>query len=213
MHLLVRDRTFEALPGVTVHRTRNFEEADVRLVGPLRVTSPARTIADLAGDCGPTALRRTVADAVRRELTTATDLREMCRRLGRIRGKRELLALVDELSPLEASCRTELESQFLRAMTRAGLPPTAMNHPVVDAFGRRRFLDAAYLPEMVPVELDSKLSHGTLLDWHDDLRRENAIVLRGWRDFLRFSWDDVINHTDLMVKTVRRALEAARLHR
>jgi len=209
MHVLVRDRTFEALPDLTVHRTANLDESDVRHVGPLRVTTASRTIADIAGGCGPQALRRTVADAVRRELTTATDLREMCRRLGRIRGKRQLLALVDELSPLETACRTELESRFLRVMTRAGLPPTAMNHPVVDAFGQRRLLDAAYLPEMVPVELDSKLAHGTLLDWHDDLRRENAVVLTGWRDFLRFSWDDVTNHPELVIKTVKKALDAA----
>lgn len=211
LHLLVRTRTFVTPPGITVHRTGSLDESDIARRGPLIHTTATRTIADLAGMCGPVALRRLVADAVRRDLTTATELRAMCRRLGRIRGKRQLLALVAELSPLERDCRTELESQFLRVMTVAGLPPTAMNHPVTDVFGKRRFLDAVYLPERVPIELDSKSAHGSLLDWHDDLRRENAIVLADWRDFLRFSWDDVTKHPDLVVKTVRTALEAQHL--
>lgn len=146
MHLLVRDRTFGGLPGLTIHRTRTLDDADVTAVGPLWCTTITRTICDLAGELGPVALRRTVADAIRRDATSPTDLRRACRRLGRIRGKRYLLTLVDELSPLDRDCRSELETAFLHLMRRAGLPPTAMNHPVVDAFGTRRFIDAAYLP-------------------------------------------------------------------
>ncbi len=210
LHLLVRVRTFEPLPDVTVHRTRTLDEEDVTEVGPLPCTTATRTICDLAGVMGPVALRRTLADAIRRGATSATDLRRACRRLGRIRGKRYLLELVDELSPLDGDCRSALETAFLRLMQRAGLPPTAMNHPVVDAFGTPRFIDAAYLPEHLPIELDSRSAHGSLLDWHDDLRRENAIVLTGWRDFLRFSWADVHQRPAEVVTTVRRALDAAR---
>lgn len=209
LHVLVRQRTFPKLPGVTVHRTRNLTDEDMTRAGPLATTTAPRTIVDLAGELGPIALRRTVAHAVRRELTGPTELRILCRRLGRIRGKRQLLALVDELSPLDRDCRSELETRFLRLMRGEGLVPTAMNHPVVDANGQRRLIDAVYLPERVPVELDSRLAHGTLLDWHDDLRRENAIVLTGWRPFLRFSWADVTQRPDEVVTLVRRALAAA----
>lgn len=210
LHLLVRVRTFPTLPGVVVHRTRSLVDHDTTAVGPLAVTTPTRTICDLAGELGPTALRRTLAQAVRRDVTSPTDLRTTCRRLGRIRGKRALLTLVDELSPMDRDCRSELETAFLRLMRRVGLPPTAMNHPVRDAWGHRRVLDAVYLPERLPVELDSRTAHGSLLDWHDDLRRENAVVLTGWRDFLRFSWADVTQRGGEVVATVRRALAAAR---
>lgn len=208
MHLLVGDRTFPALSDLAVHRTRQLGEVDVSHVGPLGTTTPTRTVVDLAASLGPVALRRTIADAVRRELTSATHLRATAERLGRVRGKRRLLELVDELSPLDRDCRSALETEFLRLMRRAGRPPTAMNHPVVDATGRRRVLDAAYLPEKLPIELDSRLAHGTLLDWHDDLRRENAVVLTGWQAFLRFSWDDVTRRGAEVVATVLRALDA-----
>ena len=209
LHVLVRNRTFPALDDLTIHRSSRLEDGDVTAVGPLRTTTTVRTLVDLAGDVGPVALRRTVADAVRRDLVTATELRATAERLGRVRGKRQLLELVDELSPLDRDCRSALETAFLHLMRRAGRPPTAMNHPVVDANGRRRVLDAAYLPEKVPIELDSRLAHGTLLDWHDDLRRENAVVLTGWQAFLRFSWYDVTQRGAEVVACVRTALAAA----
>lgn len=209
LHLLVRDRTFPAHPDLAVHRTRRLADEDVTRIGPLRATTPTRTVVDLAGVVGPIALRRTLADAVRRDLTTATALRATAERLGRVRGKRLLLDLVDELSPLDRDCDSALETAFLHLMRRAGRPPTAMNHPVIDATGRRRILDAAYLPEKLPIELDSRLAHGTLLDWHDDLRRENAVVLTGWQAFLRFSWDDVTRRGTDVVACVRTALTAA----
>ncbi len=208
MHLLVRSRTFEGLPDLAVHRTRRLPDDHVTTVGPLRTTTTTRTICDLAGQLGPVALRRTVADAVRRHASSARDLRCMAHDLGRVRGKRQLLSLVDELSPLDADCRSELETRFLHVMRDGGLPPTAMNHPVTDASGRRRLIDAVYLPQRLPIELDSRRSHGTLLDWHDDLRRENDIVLVGWRAFLRFSWADVTQRPGAVVDTVRRALAA-----
>ena len=82
-----------------------------------------------------------------------------------------------------------------------------MNLVVRDVDGGRRRVDAVWLPQRLPVELDSRQTHGTLLDWHDDLRRENAITLAGrWRPFLRFSWDDVVRRPAAVVDAVRRAL-------
>lgn len=207
--VLVRTRCFDALPEVRVHRTRVLEDVDVTTVGALATTTATRTLADLAGTVPPMALRRLVAAAVRSGTTDATALRTTIARLGRFRGKRALVSLVDELHPLERQCRSELESRWLRLVTSSGLAPTAMNHPVVDVTGRRRLLDAAYLPQRVPVELDSRLAHGSRLDVHDDLRRENAVVLTGWRSFLRFTWHDVVHRPDAVVATVRAALAAA----
>lgn len=208
--VLVRTRTFPTLPaGITVHRTRRLPDTHVERDRVLPVTTPARTICDLAGQVGPTALRRTVAHAVRNDLSDALTLRTVAGGLGRIRGKRNLLRACDELSPLEGDCRSELESMFVRLMTRADLPPTAMNHPVIDVGGRRRFIDAVYLPHRLPIELDSRAHHGTLIDRGDDLDRENAITLVGWRSFKRFTWWDVRDRPGHVVATVRAALAAA----
>ncbi len=212
--VLVHNRTFPVLPeGITVHRTRRLPWSDVAGRTGLPVTTPARTICDLAGQVGPIALRRTVADAVRQGLTTADELRSTVGGLGRIPGKRHLLEVCDELSPLEADCRSEVESAFLRLATRVGLPPTAMNHSIVDVHGHPRFIDAVYLPHHVPVELDSRAHHGTGVDWNDDLRRANAIVVTGWEPFLRFSWWDVRARPGQVVDILRAALARAAARR
>lgn len=211
IHLLVRDRVFPTMRGVTVHRTRQFVEDDVTVTGGFRVTLGERTVADMAATSSTATLRRLLKAGVRSSTVDPTRLRTHLRRRGRLPGKRAVLRLLDELSPLEAACRNEFESRFLGLMRGAGLEPTAMNHPVVDARGRRREIDAVWLPEHLPVELHSRRWHGSDLDVHDDLERENDIVLAGlWRTFLRFSWHDVTQRGDEVVARVRAALTAAR---
>jgi hypothetical protein len=153
----------------------------VTRVGRLRVTAVPRTLCDVAGELGDAAeVRRLVAAAVRTGAAHVDRIRAEVAERGRFAGRTAIRAALDELSPLEPQAREELESRFLRLTTRAGVAPTAMNHPVVDGFGRRRELDAIWLPHGVYAELDSRRYHGTLVDWHDDLRRENALSIAGF---------------------------------
>jgi hypothetical protein len=213
IHLTVRNRTFARRAALTVHRSGAFTADDVVKIDGLRVTSVTWTLTDLARGVDEERLRRLVSAGVRSGQTDADRLRALLDRRRRLPGRARLVRIVDELSPLEAHTRGELEPLFLRVMTRAGLPPDGMNHPVRDAAGRRRELDAVYLEERLPIELDSRAYHGTLLDWHDDLRRENAVKLVGWRDPLRFSYADLRDRPDEVVAVVRAALERIRAER
>jgi predicted transcriptional regulator of viral defense system len=208
IHLTVRQRTFTPRTPLRVHRSVAFTADDVVRVDGLRVTSVTWTLTDLVQLVDDERLRRLVSAAVREGQTDAERLRALLDRRRQLPGRARLVRIVDELSPLEDVTRGELESLFLRVMTRAGLPPDAMNHPIRDVGGRRRELDAVYLEVRLPVELDSRAYHGTLLDWHDDLRRENAIKLAGWRDPLRFSYADLRDRPDEVVAMVRAALDA-----
>lgn len=209
VHVTTRVRSHDGLAGITMHRTNQLPPADLTTVDGMPVTGATRTLADLAGSTGPARLRRLLRAAVRDRVTTADDVRAHLDRRGRLRGKRTLLALVDAISPLEAWTRSDLESSFLALTTGAGIPPTAVNHHVVDARGRRRVLDAVYLPQMVPVELDSRRFHGNELDRDDDLVRGNDVVLAGWRSLLRFSFHQVTRRGADVVATIRAALAAA----
>jgi hypothetical protein len=210
LHLVVGTRTFEPWTGATVHRSSKLTAAHRTRIGPLRLTSVTWTVTDLAASLDAEDLRKLVSAAVRTGQTDARRLRELLDRRGRFRGRAALRRVLEELSPLEATSRSDLESLFLRVTDRAGIPPTAMNHAVRDADGGRRLLDAVYLPERLPVELDSRRFHGTLLDWHDDLRRENVLKLAGWRDPLRFSYADLRDRSEEVVATIRRALARTR---
>ena len=210
IHLTVSMRRPKTRPGIVVHRSSTLHDDGVVGVGALRTTSTARTLCDLAAALDADALRRLVAAAVRAGSTTPALLRQTLARRQHFPGRGTLRVVVDELSPLETMSRSELESLFLRITSRAGIPPTAMNMRVVDAEGVTRWLDAVYLPEGVLIELDSREHHGTLLDWHDDLRRENTLTLVGYPIGLRFSYADLREHPDEVVATIRRALAIAR---
>ncbi len=210
VHVIVSRRSRESRPGIVVHESPSLQVASVHRYGVLRVTSVPRTLCDLAGDIeDPERMRRLVAAAVRSGDVDIDQLREEIGRRRTFPGRTLLRHAVAELSPLEPMAREELESLFLRITTRAGMAPTAMNHGVTDADGRTRYLDAVWLPERVYAELDSRRFHGTLVDWHDDQRRENAVLLAGYGPCLRFSWWDLLHHATLVVDTIRRALSAA----
>jgi hypothetical protein len=207
VHLTVRGRSGSERPGCRLHRGVLAPGTEVVARGPFRVTSVARTLCDLAGELGDVErLRDLTAAAVRRGEVDAATLRAVLGLRKRFPGRAIVRRVVDELSPLEAMARGDLESRFLRLTTAAEIAPTALNHPVVDALGRRRLLDAVWLPEGVYAELDSRRHHGTLVDWHDDLRRENELAIAGFTCCLRFSWWDIHEHPAAVVDSLRRAL-------
>lgn len=209
VHVLVPRRSRQVPVGIVVHESPGGGVAAVTRNGVLRVTPLPRTLCDVAGEVADEErMRRLVAGAVRSGDLRVEHLRAEIERRRTFRGRRLLKRVVDELSPLEPMARAELESLFLRITSEAGVAPTALNHRVTDADGRARFLDAVWLPERVYAELDSRLFHGTLVDWHDDQRRENAIALVGYGPCLRFSWWDLRHHAALVVDTVRQALAA-----
>ncbi len=210
IHVTVRRRPRRVPAGVVVHESPDLAVPTVLRHGVLPVTSVARTLCDVAGVARDTAgLRTAVAAAVRSGQVTPEQVGHEMGLRRRFVGRAALRQVLDELTPLELQARSELESLFLRVTRAGGVPPTTMNHRVRDADGRTRYLDAVWLPAGVYAELDSRRFHGTLVDWHDDARRENAVVLAGFPVCLRFSWWDLQHHPGLVVDTVRRALSAA----
>ncbi len=217
IHLLSTGHHPREIRGVQPHRTRTLPDHHACTRAGIPVTGPERTICDLARQVGFVALRRAVADGVRRKLVTVESLAAVAFELGRFRGKRAVRRIVEELSPLERDTVNEFESLFLRIMTWAGAPPSALNHPVTDADGRRRKLDAVYLPGdyaiQIPVwiELDGKFAHSEVLDVSDDRAREDAVMRAGWPEPLRFTWWELVRCPKRIVGEVVGALEAHRV--
>ena len=72
-------------PGLRVHRSRGWNEADVTARAGVPVTAPARTLLDLATRLPPRALRRAVRRAQSLELTGVRQITDL---VGRSRGRR-----------------------------------------------------------------------------------------------------------------------------
>ncbi len=189
--------------GLRVHRDRIAPDEIIRVAG-VAVTTPERTAFDLAR-WAPTLTERVAAvDALahhrRVDVADVGALRH--RHLGARHGGEvaEVLRLTDRRA------ESPMESRARMALVLGGLPPPAVQHPVV-VRGRRYYLDLAYPDLKVAVEYDGA-DHRTQQRARRDLEREAALVSAGWR-ILRFDAYVVLFAPERIVAEVRAELAAA----
>lgn len=188
--------------GVRVHRDR-VEPDEITRIGGVAVTTPERTAFDLAR-WAPTLTERVAAvDALayhrRIDLAEVTVLRH--RHLGARNGGEvaEVLRLTDRRA------ESPMESRTRMALVLGGLPPPAVQHPVVIR-GRRYYLDLAYPHRLIAIEYDGA-DHRTQQRARRDLEREAALASAGWR-VLRFDAYVVLFAPERIVAEVRAELAA-----
>jgi very-short-patch-repair endonuclease len=168
------------------------------------VSSPVRTLLDLAAVVSEPRLERLVNEADNLELIRSDDLRRDVARRGGEPGVVALRALLDpETFQLTDS---DLEIRFLRLVRRAGLPPpetrTYVNGYKVDF----------YWPQLgLIVETDGLTYHRTAAQQARDRKRDQIHTAAGLTP-LRFANAQVRSEDDRVVGTlasVARRLEAA----
>ncbi len=81
---------------IRVHYDPDLRPEDVTTVDGIPVTTPARTLLDLATCVDDDALEQALGIAIRRELTTSTELREVMARYPRHEGVARLAALLEQ---------------------------------------------------------------------------------------------------------------------
>lgn len=150
-----------------------LEPEDVTAVEEIPVTSPARTVLDLAANP-----RRDLAKLLRR----ADELRLLDRRrfealLARTKGHkghRRLAAALRLYRPEVATLRSGLERRFRDLVIAAGLP-TPQTNVVVAGYE----LDCYWEAEGFAVELDTYGTHGSRLSFERDPERDDDLLLAG----------------------------------
>lgn len=184
--------------GRVIHRSRIVP--DIRRVSGIPVTSPARTLVDIAAERDEGQLEAALDSALNLRLVSSPALiRYIANRgLGNRRGVALLNRLLDDRD--KGSTESELERRFLRVVRNARLLEPGRQHRV----GRRR-IDFAYIEERIAIELDGFAEHGVKRAFEDDRRRQNELTLQGWV-VLRFTWDDVTRRTDVVIATIEHAL-------
>jgi very-short-patch-repair endonuclease len=204
-HVLVVHRRKLELEGVVVHRTRSVARGDIVRHGLLRVTSPARTLIDLATVLAADPLEDALDDALRRRLVSVTRLSARIETRNGIAGMGTLRRLLRERST-ERESGSGLENRFLRTFLKAGLPRPVRQYEVRNREGRFiARLDFAYPQARLAIEIDGYASHSGRKRWERDLARQNRLIVEGWR-FLRFSRRDADQSSDLFA-TIRGALD------
>lgn len=198
-----------SLKGVKIHRSRTLEERDVVRRGDFLVTSPTRTLIDLASVVSHDTLENALDDAVRRRLTTVGRLSERLDRIGgAVVGLGRLRRLVaDRTSGRVAG--SPLETRLRRNLARSGLPVPVAQYEIRDTSGRLvARVDFAFPEAKLAIEVDGS-HHAGRKQWKSDLARQNRLILLGWR-FLRFTGQDTEDPRAL--SAIADALGVSRSH-
>jgi very-short-patch-repair endonuclease len=158
---------------VVVHFARLAPE-DVTIVDGIPVTSPARTVLDLAPDESVRDLGRLLKRADDNELLDRRRFEGMLSRAGGHPGRGKLAAALRAYKPESGVLRSDLEKRFRDLVLAAGLPRPQTN-VVVEGYE----LDAYWEAEGFAVELDVYATHGSPTSFEADREREDELLLAG----------------------------------
>ncbi len=151
--------------GIKTHRTKTLTRRDIDRQLGVPVTSPARTVFDMAPRLKTEqALRRFVNDARLTHTLHLDDLAELLARHPRDPATKRLLPFVQAPTGMT---RSELEDLFVAFARRYGLP-----EPTINKRRGRRELDFLFPEERVIVEIDSWKFHGDRGSFERDRDRD-----------------------------------------
>lgn len=191
---------------MVVHRgviTRN----DRRIRERVPLTSPARTLVDLAGLVEDETLEGVAEDFFHRGVTTPFAVQRCLDAAGGTGrpGSHLLSALLADRD--EAPVERKLEQKIWRLLRNAGLRPVRQHEVRIGA--KKYRLDFAWPILKVGVEGEGYAAHGGRMAFVRDNRRRADLVGAGWR-VVPVTWEDVTSDPEGVVERVGRALlEAA----
>jgi hypothetical protein len=184
-------------PGLRIHRARNLETTTHE---GIPVTTPARTILDLAATLQRRALERLLDQAETARLTDVPSLEALARGHTGHHGASRLLAILDTHEPGSTLTRSELEGLFLSLCHNAGLPRPAVNARVVGPQ-----VDFVFPEHRLLVETDSWRWHRTREAFERDRQRDALHTRAGYRT-LRFTHRQLSDEPEAVAQTLVAAL-------
>jgi very-short-patch-repair endonuclease len=191
---------------ITAHRML-LAPFDALVRDNLRVTTPSRTIVDLAASLEGRALRDVVERAQDLRRFDPDDIRATLARGPRRPGTRRLHDLITVLAPDEDNARSHLERLFLALARKARLPKPTTNHEIA---GRRR--DFAWPDQRLVVETDGYRYHSSRQARRRDNRRDRELTALGWRP-MRFTYEEIAFEPGEVAQELVRLLRQPALSR
>jgi very-short-patch-repair endonuclease len=182
--------------GIRFHRTRLAAD-EVTTERGVPVTTPARTLLDLAKTLDQHRLQRAVDRAEQHRLTGHHSLDELLRRYPRAPGAAKLRNITEEGRMGETVTRSELEDRFLQFLDAHGLPRPQTNQTIAGLE-----VDCVWREQRLIVELDGRATHQTTAAFERDRERDRALQRAGWR-VISLTWRQLHLHP----AAVRRDLE------
>lgn len=197
------------LPGVFVHESASIPRIDRSVVDGLPVTSPTRTLIDVASVATDELVEEALDDVLRRRLSSISWMRSRLSRLGTKGrpGSALLSALLDERDAARTIPQSRFETKALRVFREGKLPRPHCQYELRQGGRLVAILDFAWPALRVAVETDGFQFHTGKRAWRRDLHRGNALTVSGW-DVLHVTWEDLMDDPARIVATIRHMLTA-----
>jgi len=185
-------------PGIRVHRA-GLQPQEIAQFDGIPLTTPLRTIQDLATVLPSRELESALAQAERLNLLDRRDLAQRLATRSRKPGTPLLRTLLaEETGP--AFTRSEAEERLLGLIRKAQLPAPETNVRVgsyeVDFYWRR---------ERLVVEVDGHAFHATNRAFENDRRRDSSLAASGIR-VMRVTWKQLTSEPEAMLVRLGQAL-------
>jgi hypothetical protein len=185
-------------------------EDEREVVDEIPVTSPFRTIFDLASVLPMRELERAWHEALVRGLTARVSLPMLLERYPGHRGNRNLRALLASTRPVGIT-RNDFEEGFVALVDAYGLPRPRMMNAALAVRGRFFEIDALWEAQRVAVELDSRSVHATPRNFESDKERDRILVAEGWRT-IRVIWRQLQEEPQEVAADLHAALRSPGHH-
>ena len=202
IEVLVERKRDRPPAGVIVHRTRRLHPSEVRIRERLPVTSPARTLFDVADELPERAVERALDEGLDRGLVRISQVRLVIARNPAREAVTILGRLLDQRTGSTIS-RSEAEERMLALIRDARLPRPEMNVPLLGFTA-----DFLWRELKVVVEVDGHRYHSSKSAFERDRRKDAVFRAEGW-DVIRVSRNQVFHDPLAVIALVATAIARA----
>jgi very-short-patch-repair endonuclease len=197
----VQSRERARRAGIRVHCVESLDGRDTRTLQGIPITTPARTLLDLATALPPYLLERAIAEAEVRLLARRRDLVDQLDRNRGRPGTRALRSLL-ELEGGPAFTRSEAERRLL-SLVRAA----ALSLPQANARLGTYEVDFLWSEQRLVVEVDGYAYHGNRAAFERDRERDVALAALGYT-VMRVTWRQLVDAPEAIIARIAAALGA-----
>ena len=206
VHVTVPGRHTGPREGVRVHRTAALDPDEIALRHGLRLTSPARTICDLAGMVSTHETEAALTEARVQRLVTDHQLHAVIKRAPTLKGSAVVRALL-RAETETGYTRSRAERAVVELTRAAGLPPPLLNQRLLGYLA-----DFLWPQYQLVLEVDGYRYHGHRAAFERDRRRDQLMVSSGYR-VLRITWRQLRDEQLFVVARLAQAMAAGPLSR
>ena len=187
--------------GIICHEGANLDPDRTKRHG-IPVTSPSRTLLDIAPVATPKQLAEAIEAAERSRWLNPREMRKLIARNPKRPGIKALKAALAAYDPIMRRTRSALERNFIRECKRLNVPKPISNE-IVEGLE----VDMFWPDAKVIVELDSWEFHKTKAAFERDRRRDAWLERRGYR-VLRVTYDWLAADPGEVAETVKELRES-----